>query len=348
MREDAAMRIFIDTWRALTSTAWRAGARAEVAGDLEAAATAYAEAEVDDAWARVQRARAAGADPQTAVTWLRAAQDADPTDIGARQLAEGLLTLAPLVDPQIAAGHRLEAATLLERLGDSSAAARAYEAAGEWRDAADSYAAGGEIEAVERVIATGAAAEVADLTRTGLEARILGAAAAGRADRALVVLATARARLPDAIEVAAVEAALQARLPMEHCLDLGDICLFSGEEATVGREGLLRANLRELSAIHARLRRDGAALIVQGETDARRIDARARIDLCAGCALELRPVPDGWCARLIVRGLAGAALWLVDRYGLGDGSELVADARWWRAGERIVLRGDAVGGVTVR
>ena len=348
MREYACMRIFIDTWRALTSTAWRAGARAEVEGDLDAAAAAYAEAEVDDAWARVQRARAATVDPETAAEWLRAAEAADPTDEGARQLAETLLALAPLVDPETGAAHRLEAGALFERVGDAAAAARAYEAAGAWRDAADSYAAGGEIEDVERVIATGSAAEVAELTRTGLEARILAVAQAGHADKAMAVLAQAQARMPGSIEVAGVEAALAARLPDLYCLDLGQILLFSGGEATVGRAGLLAANVRGLDAIHARLRREGSGLIIEDTNGVRHIDARTRVDLCVGCTLELRPVPHGWCARLTVRGLDGASIWMVDRYGVADGSELVADGRWWRCAERIVLRGDSVGEGTVR
>ncbi|MGK0362049.1 MAG: hypothetical protein ACI9U2_004369, partial [Bradymonadia bacterium] len=103
------------------------------------------------------------------------------------------------------------------------------------------------------------------------------------------------------------------------------------------------ANVRSLDPIHARLRRDGDALIVDGAGGARRIDARTRIELCVGCALQLRPVPAGWCARLTVRGLEGRAVWLVERYGLADGSELVADGRWWRCANRILLRGDRVG-----
>lgn len=347
MREYARMRFFIDTWRALTSTAWRAGARAEVAGDLTAAAQAYAEAEAHDAWARVQRTRARSADPATAMAWLRAAQDADPTDDGALQLAEALLALAPLVDPETGAAHRLEAAATLERLGDAAGAARAYEAAGAWRDAADSYAQGGEIEDVERVIATGSAAEVAQMTRSGLQARILAVAAAGHADRALAVLQRARARLPDSIHVAEVEAALAPKLPPPFCLDLGDVRLFSGPEASIGRDGVLAVNMRGLKA-PLRLRVDDGELTAHAADGVRRIDGRARIELCVGCVVDLRPVPHGWCARLSVRGLDGGALWMVDQHGLPDGSALVADDRWWRHGDRIVLRGDRLGAQVVR
>lgn len=330
-------------WRRLFDRDQRAAEAAEAAGDLFAAADRFAKAGDAAGCARVKRRLAARAAPLEAVALLREAQADQPTDAGARSLAEALLTLAERQGAAEAAAGRLEAGVLLEKLGDDAAAAQAYEAAGAWQDAADSYAELGDIEAVERVIATGAAHEVAQLTIEGLRVRILDAAAAGRADRALEVLARARAQLPGSRAVAEIEAALEARLPRPGCLPLGDRQLVHGEELVIGRTGHVSAAIRGLQERHLVLRRAGSTLVGAAEP----VEGRTRLELCTGCTLLLRPVPHGWSACLTLRGLAGDPVWWVDRYRFADGTEVVADGRWWRAGGRILLLGDVVGGARV-
>lgn len=343
MRQNAAVSL----WRRLFDSDFRAARAAEAAGDLPAAAAGYAAAKAGEDLARVNRRRAAQATPSEAVGLLRAAQDADPSAVGARALAKALLAVAPHQAPDMAAASRLEAGAILERLGDDAGAAAAYEGSGAWQDAADSYAEVGDIAAVERVVAAGAAREVATLTRDGLEARILAAADGGRADRALAALEQARARLGDCKQVEAVAAALAARLLAPGWLPLGDRRLYHGAEVVVGQGGHLSAAVRGLRPDHLVLRRTADGVEARDEAGARAIDGRARLELCVGCSLAIRPVPHGWSLTLTVRGLAGVPVWWVDRCRFADGSEVIADGRWWRLGERILVRGDAVGGETV-
>lgn len=335
MRQNAR----VSFWRRLFHRHHTIAAEAEARGDLVAAAQAWEKAGDDAALARVKRALAADAALDEAVRLHRAAQALDPTPDGARGLAAALLALAERQAPDAASAGRLEAGAILEQHGDDTTAARAYEAAGAWQDAADSYAEIGDIEAVERVIASGSALEVAQLTTEGLKARILAVAAAGKADRALEVLTRARARMPDSVELGRVAAAFEARLPRSGCLALGDKLLYRGDELVIGRAGQVTAAVRGLADRHLVLRRDGEAVVAD---DGRRFDARTQVELCVGCTVLLRPVPHGWSAALTVRGLAGEPVWWVDRYRCADGTELVADGRWWRAGERILLKGDHV------
>lgn len=342
------MNALIKLWRRMTNLPYAQGLKSEACADWLTAEKWYTLAGVPEALARALRGRARGAPPDEAVDLLRRAETVYATDAGAEALADALVAVAPLKGAEQGAALQLEAAAIYDRLNHSARAAKAYEAAGSWHDAADQYAEVGEIEAVERVIAQGTDRAVDAMTRDGLAERILGVARAGQADEAVAALAHAREIVADQRLVDAVEADLTALLPAPCRLAFDDRILCSAPRFSVGRQGDLAINLRSLPLVAVVLHRDGDTLAMTRDGHTEPITTRTAVDLGGGCGIVLAPVPGGWRVAAEVRGLPGQTVWLVDRFAFPDGSEVIADGRWWRRADRIVVRGDQIGGVRIK